>query len=818
MLIKVPVSWLRDYVDITVPIAEVALRLHMSSTEVKGVERPWWGDKIRTARVEKLAKHPNADKLVLATVDYGAGSPKTVVTGASNLAEGAIVAYADEGAEIIDGHTGERATLRGKPMRGIKSEGMVLSAKELGLSDDHEGIHLLDAKLPVGALLREVLGETVLALELQPNRPDCLGVVGIAREVAALLGTDLRDPPLDRIGPATPNGLDVRIEDDQACPRFAAALLTGVRIGPSPAWMQARLVAAGMRPIDNVVDITNYVMLELGQPLHAYDQRKLRGGVLVARQARRGESLRTLDGIDRVLPEGTLVIADAERALGMAGIMGGEDSEIREDTTTVALECASFEPRGIGRTATKLDLRGSSGSAAARRFSWELSPELVPIALARACRLLREHAGARVEGVVDRYPNPRARVNVRMRFSDVPRVMGIDIDRDETMDILRRLQFTAAADGDTLVATPPVVRTDIAIAEDVVEEVGRIAGYDRLPTRMPDGLLPLAERHPREEFRERARDGLAGFGLQEIVSYSLIDPAWLQQLTADSAPIAPEPLRVVNPTTVSQSVARPTLRASLLDTARRNLRSRSSVAIFEIAPVYLPRRADLPEERWTVGILIAGTAHPVKDGETWLGPERPFDVCDLQGIVLGLAELLDVQTSGQRGADPGVGAPDGVGAPAGLHPGRSIAFANGDKTYLTAGQLDPRVAEKWELPSETYLAEIDVATWHESSVPPRMTAPPRFPAALRDLAVVVDEATPYGDVERAVRAAAGKDLESIALLDLYRGQQTGAGKKSIAVRLTFRSASGTLGEADVERLVKRVTGRLQHAVGAAIRD
>ncbi|HVD30881.1 MAG TPA: phenylalanine--tRNA ligase subunit beta [Methylomirabilota bacterium] len=806
MLIKVPVSWLREYVDITVPIDELALKLHMSSTEVKGIERPWWDDKIRTARVEKLAKHPNADKLQLATVDYGAAASKTVVTGATNLTEGAIVPYADEGATIIDGHTGERGILRGKPMRGIKSEGMVLSRKELGLGDEHEGIHILDAKLPVGALLREVLGETILALELQPNRPDCLGVVGIAREVAALLGTSLREPPVERLGSGAPKDLDVRIEDVDACPRFAAALLTDVRIGPSPAWMQTRLVAAGMRPIDNVVDITNYVMLELGQPLHAYDHRKLRGGALVARQARRGESLRTLDGVDRVLPEGTLVIADAERALGVAGILGGEDSEIREDTTTVALECASFEPRRIGRTATQLGLHGSSGSAAARRFSWELSPELVSIALARACRLLREHAGAKVAGVVDRYPKPRVRANVRMRFSDVPRVMGIDIDPAETLDILRRLQFTVAADGDTLVATPPIVRTDIAIAEDIVEEVGRIAGYDRLPTRIPDGPLPLAERHPLEEFRERARDGLAAFGLQEIVSYSLIDPAWLTRLTADGACIAPEPLRVVNPTTVAQSAARPTLRASLLDTARRNLRHRASVAIFEIAPIYLPRPADLPEERWTIGILVAGNAQPVKDGEMWLTPERLFDVRDLQAIVSGLEDLLDVRASGDRRDAPG------------LHPGRSIALARGERAHLVVGQLDPRVAEIWELPAETFIAEIDLAVWQESSRPPRVSAPPRYPAALRDVAVVVDEATPYGDLEREIVAAGGKDLESVALLDVYRGQQVGEGKKSFAVRVTFRSASGTLAEADVERLAKRVAGRLQHTLGATIRD
>ena len=806
MLIKVPVSWLREYVDIDVPIDELALKLHMSSTEVKAIERPWWGERIRVARVEKLEKHPNADKLLLATVDYGAGR-KVVVTGAPNLSEGAIVPFADEGAEIIDGHSGERTVLRSRPMRGIQSEGMVLSEKELGISDDHEGIRILDRSLPVGALLREVLGETILALELQPNRPDCLGVVGIAREIGALLGAGLREPAIDRLTERAPAGLDVRIEDERACPRFAAALLRNVRVGPSPAWMQHRLVTAGMRPIDNVVDITNYVMLELGQPLHAYDHRQLRGGALVARLARRGETLRTLDGVDRRLYDDTLVIADGERPLGIAGIMGGEDSEIREDTTLVALECASFEARGIGRTAAKLGLHGSAGSAAARRFAWELSPELVPLALARACRLLREHANAEIVGVVDRYPRPRPRVNVRMRFSDIPRVLGIDLPPEETLDILRRLQFTAAADGDTLVASPPIVRTDIAIAEDIVEEVGRIAGYDRLPTRIPDGPLPLAERHPLEEFRERARDVLAGFGLQEIVAYSLIDPQWLRMLTPDGSCIAPEPLRITNPTTPAQSVARPTLRASVLDTARRNLRYRDSVAIFEIAPVYLPRRAELPDERWTAAILLAGNAEPMKQGESWLTSERRFDVRDLLGYVRALADALRVpHPMGEQVAAPG------------LHPGRSLALREGGVIRLVAGQLDPRVATQWELPVETYLAEIDLQWWQAAAAAPKVAAPPRYPAALRDLAIVVDETMPYELVERELRTAAGRELESVALLDLYRGPQVGTSKKSFAFRLVLRSASGTLSEEEVERVLRRVTARLQRACGATLRE
>src|SRR3990170_1731757 len=522
MLIRVPLSWLREYVDVTVSADELGHRLHMSGTEAKGIERKAW-DKIWVGRVAELAKHPDADHLQLATVDYGEGRRKQVVTAATNLRAGSIVAYAEVGAEYVDGGTGQRVVMKPRDMRGIRSEGMVMSEKELGLGEEHDGILLLDDKLPVGAPLSETLGETVLLLELQPNRPDCLGIVGIAREVSALLHQRLREPAGDPLSKTAPKGLDVRIEDEVGCPRFAAARLDGVRIGPSPDWMQQRLIAAGMRPISNVVDITNYVMLELGQPLHAYDLRDVRGGTLVARQARSGERLRTLDGVDRTLPDGTLVIADEERALGIAGIMGGEDSEIRSDTTTVALECASFSPKSIGGTATKLGLRGSSGSAAARRFSWQLSPELVPLALARAIQLLREHAGARHTGTVDRRPRSRPAVEVRIPLAKFARHLGMEGTRDEAVVALNGLGFAVAQDGESLVVRPPLVRTDIAIPEDIVEEVARIVGYDRLQTGVPDGPLPLVEAHPREEFRERLRDALVGMGLQETVSYSLID-------------------------------------------------------------------------------------------------------------------------------------------------------------------------------------------------------------------------------------------------------------------------------------------------------
>ncbi|MBI2323991.1 MAG: phenylalanine--tRNA ligase subunit beta [Chloroflexi bacterium] len=805
-----PISWLREYVETAVPPDEVAERLHMAGTEVDHIERTGaWGDKVHVGRIEALEKHPNADKLQLATVGYGDGRRKTVVTGAFNISVGDVVPYAETGAEIVDGHTGERTVLRPRPMRGIVSEGMVLSAKELGLGDDHEGILLLDKALRVGAPLRDVLGETIVQFEIAPNRPDALSVLGIAREASAILAAPLRQPALEpltyRLDPAL---LSVRIEDPDACPRFAAAYLTDVAIGESPAWMQQRLRAAGMRPIDAVVDITNYVMLELGQPLHAYDAERLRGRALVARLARHNETLRTLDGVDRILRPSDLLIADEERPLGLAGIMGGEDSEIRATTTTVALECASFEPRRVRRTTEAHALHGSSGSAAARRFGLDLSPDLVPIALARAVHLLREHTGARVVGATDVYPRPRQVPNVRLRFSDIGRVLGADVGREEAVDALRRLGFAHAELGDQLVVTPPAIRTDIAIPEDIVEEVARIVGYDRIPVRVPTGVLPLHERHPLEQLRERARDALVGFGLQETISYALIDPAWLERLTPDGSPIAPEPLPLANPTSAAQSILRPTLRASLLDTASRNVKHRRGVAIFEIDPVYLARRGDLPEERWTIGILVAGQAEPVRENETWLTAERDWDWHDILGLARGLADALGLGQFDDQTRRPA----------AGLHPARSYGIEHRGRVAFTIGQLDPRVAAMWELPQTTYLAEIDLASLLDVQRPPQAVTPPRFPAAWRDLAFVVDEAVAWAGVMHEIEAAGQKaGLEQVALRDVYRGPQAGEGKKSFAVRLTFRSATGTLSDADVDKAIARIEGRLRHRFGAAVR-
>lgn len=801
-VVRTPLAWLKAYVDLPVAASDVARLLTLVGIETK-IENPraesWQG--IWVGRVSKLERHPNAEKLLLATVDYGRGT-KTVVTGATNLKEGDVVPYAEVGARLIDGHTGELTTLEPRTIRGVRSEGMVCSERELGVGADHEGILVLDGGAPVGTPLADVLGETVLESELRPNRSDCLGVLGIAREVAALLDLEMREPAPGTLPRREPSDFRVEIDDPEACPRYDAAFVRGVKIGPSPAWLAERLTAAGMRPINNVVDITNYVMLETGQPLHAFDRRRLRGATIRVRRARADERLTTLDGEERALDPSVLVIADAELPVALAGIIGGTDSEIADDTSDVVLEVAKFENRGIWRTSAKLRVQTESG----KRFSWDISPELVPLALGRAIRLLRELAGGEATHVVDRYPAPRRTPNIRVPFRHIARLLGVEYPQDEVLDALRRVGCRYAVDGDTLIVTPPAWRTDVAIAEDVVEEVARIIGYERIPTRIPEGPLPIHEPHPVEEFRERLRDVLVGLGLQEIVSYPLVHPVWLLDITSDGTSWGPAPIRVTNPLSEELSALRTTLVPSLLDTARRNLRWVPGVALFEIAPVYLPRRGDLPEERWTVGILLAGRADAEAPRHWVDGEARGYDIFDLKGILEGAATAL------------GLALPETEPGAEQLHPGRSYTLRAGDRVLARVGQLDPRVAERWELPAATFVAEVDLAILAERQQVIVGAPPPRYPSAHRDLAVAVDETVVWQALREEVRSAAGEHLRSISLLDVYRGPQVGARKKSFAMRLVFQSEEGTLEDADLDRAMRRIVGRLERTFKATPRD
>lgn len=802
-IVRTPYRWLREYLpNLDVPAGELArlLTLNGIETEVRNERAAAW-ERVWVGRVEKLERHPNAEKLLLATVDYGRAR-KTVVTGAANLRPGDLVPYAEIGARLIDGRSGEATTLVPKTIRGVKSEGMVCSERELGLGEDHEGILVLEGSPPVGAPLADVLGEPVLVSELRPNRSDCLGVQGVAREVAAELDLEVREPPLDPLPRAAPSDFSVQIDDAVGCPRYSATFVRGVRIAPSPEWLADRLLAAGMRPINNVVDITNYVMLETGQPLHAFDRRRLRGAAIRVRRARPGERLVTLDGVDRELDARVLVIADAEVPVALAGIIGGADSEIADDTTDLVLEVAKFENRGIWTTASKLRAQTESG----KRFSWDISPELVAVAQRRALRLLRELADGEAVAFADVYPGQREPTNVRLPLARFRRLMGYEPPSEEILDALRRVGCRYAFDGDTFVVTPPYWRTDIAIPEDVIEEIARIIGYERIPTHLPEGPLPLHEPQPLRNFRERVRDVLVGLGLQEIVPYPLIDPEWLGSIAPDGARSGPEPVRVANPLSVETSVLRTTLVPSLLDTARRNLRWVAGVALFEIGKVYLPRPADLPEERWTVGIVLAGRAD-ADAPRHWLEGEAPdFDVFDLKGILDGAADAL------------GVALPEPEPGAEHLHPGRSYTLSDGDGVIGRVGQLDPRVAERWELPAGTSVAEIDLAALAERQPGVVAALPPRYPSATRDLAVVVDGSVTWRALRDEILAASPKHLRALALLDVYRGPQIPAGRVSYAVRLVLQSEEATLSEEEIERALRRVTGRLERAFKATLRD
>ncbi|MCA9880806.1 MAG: phenylalanine--tRNA ligase subunit beta, partial [Thermomicrobiales bacterium] len=571
--------WLREFVDSGLPVKELAHRLTMAGLEAEKLETI--GDDWRSVYVglvNAVERHPDADRLVLATVE--AGEHKlTVVTGAPNIAAGQVVPLALAGARLIDGHSEGQVykTLKPGVIRGVRSEGMVCSEKELGLSDEHEGIMVLEADAPVGAPLADWLGDTVIEFEITPNLVHAFSVLGIAREAAALTEREVTLPAVFDLSQAPPGAGDlVTIEADDLCPRYAAVVLDNVTIGPSPAWLQRRLNAAGVRPINNIVDVTNYVMLEYGQPLHAFDADKLAGGRIVVRRARPGETLETIDHIKRTLDPDMLIIADAENAVAVAGVMGGVDSETTETSSRILLEAANFDMKSVRRTARVLKMR----SDASARFERGLDPNLVGDAIARATWLILELSpGATVTAHADAYPHPRDPVPLTAPFAEIERLLGVRIEPARVQGILERLGFSPRVDADTIEVLTPTWRSDVTMAADIVEEVARVAGYETLPETLPTGETPPVRRDPMFLFQLRARRALAGLGFWETISYVAVGADELARLSDEGQsapgahPIAPgAAVRLSNPMQAERDLLRPTLLPSVLETAARNLK------------------------------------------------------------------------------------------------------------------------------------------------------------------------------------------------------------------------------------------------------
>jgi phenylalanyl-tRNA synthetase beta chain len=801
---RVSLKWLADYVDLPLPAKELAHRLTMSGTEVDAILSTGgeW-DLISVGQVVAVERHPNADRLTLTTVNLGGSERMTVVCGAPNVAVGQKVAFARTGARLIDGHTGEPSLLRAARIRGVESAGMVCSEKELGLSDYHEGILVLPEDAPVGTPLAEYLGDTILDLNITPNRPDCLSVLGVAREVAALTGGSVREPPhtYPEEGPPIQERVSVEIADPDLCYRYVATLVDGVQVGPSPTWMQRRIVAAGMRPINNIVDITNYVMMELGQPLHAFDFDRIGGGKIIVRRARPGEPLITLDGVERRLEPEMLVIADAAEAVALAGVMGGAESEVSDATTSVLLEAANFNNISIRRTSNALKMKSEASS----RFDKGLSPELAAFAARRATRLIVELAGGRAaHGIMDVYPGKAPETRIEVRRSRIQQVLGIDPPTSHVRSVLTSLGFGCRwQPPDTYQVRVPYWRTDVRIPDDVVEEVGRIIGYDEIPVGLVRGAIPPAPPQALRELREQVRDALAAAGMQEVITYSLTTLEAIQRVAPPETLAASPPLHVANPMSSEYEWLRPTLRASLLRTLAANQRQREgTLALYEVARVYLSQGQELPREPEHAAGVVGGRRLDRWGHVT----EEELDFFDAKGYLEYLFARLGVVPAFEEGEEYA------------LVPGRTARIMLGERAVGVLGQVDPRVAAGFDINGNVFLFELvldEVLAVLSGRQAHRYEPVPRFPPVVQDLAVVVDEAVTAAQVQSLIQAAAL--VRRAQLFDVYTGEPVPAGKKSLAFSVTYQSPDHTLTDEEVARAHRGIVERLKRQLGATLR-
>lgn len=781
---KVPVSWLSDFVRVPVPLPELAERIAVASAEVERITRrgvPDEGDNLGrfvVGRVVEAGKHPNADRLQLCRVDVGAGEPNQIVCGAWNFGAGATVCVALPGAVLPDGRTLERAKLRGEV-----SDGMILAEDELDLGSDHSGIIVLPDGAEPGTPLSDVLPvhDEVLEIELTGNRADLLSIYGVAREIAALYDLELAPMPGADGDPATPGGdaVEIAVDDPAGCPRYLGRLLRGCTVGPSPWWLKARLRAAGVRSISNVVDVTNYVMLELGSPLHAFDLERLAGGRIGVRRARPGEEIVTLDGVERALDPADLVITDALRAVAIAGIMGGLESEVGETTTDVLLEAACFEPVGILASSERLNLR----SEASNRWEKGVDPYLTGAAAARATQLLVELTGGSYAGAGEVSAPLPPRPVTSFRPSRADAVIGVEVAPKEQAAILRRLGFEVDESASPWAATVPSWRArDITREIDVVEEIARVHGLERVPFTLPARREMFGRLARDQRLRRLVEDALVGCGLAEAYTWSL-----------SATDAEPRALRLPDPLSAEHAVLRTTFVEGLVTAARHNLDAgNEAIGLFEVARVYLPGEGRLPDERWHVGAIVQGS-------------ERFDGYLRAKGALEAVHLALKVEPLFTRSSLPW------------LHPGAASSVAAeiggsaADAGWI--GELHPATLPgSWgifELDLATLFAEVPDRTLYEDVV--------TYPALRQDLAFVVPEEVLAGDLVRAAHDAAGVELREAAVFDVYRGDQVPAGAKSVAIRVAFQSSERTLSDDDAQLLRERIVSALAERFGATLR-
>lgn len=796
-------NWLKEFVDVNLPPAELADLLTMLGLEVERMESRGEGmDEVVVAVVQEKAQHPNADKLSLCKVNDGR-EILSIVCGAQNFKAGDKVALARIGAALPGGFKIKRSKIRGE-----ESFGMLCSDKELGLADESAGIMILPPDLPLGVPLFEALGmkDTIFEIGLTPNRADCLSVIGIAREIAAKLGKKIRYPEqaVLEAGKAIADVASVVVEDPHLCPRYTARYISGCTIAPSPQWLADRLKAVGMRTINNVVDVTNYVLLEYGHPLHAFDSDLLSGGKIIVRRGGEGETFTTLDGQTRHLKTSDLTIRDAEKVVALAGIMGGENSEISDGTTDILLESAYFKPSAIRMTSKRLGLHTESS----HRFERGADIHVLIRALDRAASLIAELAGGSIaKGIMDVHPGTVERKKIRVRLDRINDLLGTSLNAEEVKDIFHSLEFVVeAVEPGIFDVEPPSFRIDIEREIDLVEEVARLNGYDKIPVTMPKARV-FSDRPTRhQKLENRVRDLLVADGFNEVVNFSFISPDTCDKILLAADDPRRDSIKLLNPLVEEQSVMRTSLLPGILETAARNASFRIlNQRIFEMRRVYLPRvERELPEEPINVAGLITG----LRDPEGWNQQKEAADFYDVKGIVENLLEQLNIS---------GV-TYDGREAESFYHPGKSCNIRLNGEIIGSAGEIHPTVQENFGFDKPLYYFELNFEKL-VNSCKDELTvhAPPRFPDTFRDIAMILDEETPAVEILNCVNALKEKEIEGAEIFDLYMGEHVPAGKKSIAVRVRYRSPERTLTDDEIIRLHTRVVDTMTKKLNVSIR-
>lgn len=791
---KAPFKWLKDYVNIDISPKELADRLTLSGSKVEEVITS--GDEITnvvTGKILKIDSHPDAEKLVICQVEVGEEEPVQIVTGANNMKEGDIVPVALHGASLPGG-----LKIKKGKLRGVVSNGMMCSEEELGIATEEQvhGLMILPVNTPLGRDIKEVLGldNSVIDFEITSNRPDCLSIVGMARETAATLGINYTMPETSystALKEKVEENIKVDIKDT-LCRRYMARGVKNIKIEPSPSWMQEKLMAAGVRPINNIVDITNFVMLELGQPMHAFDRREITSDVIVVERAEENEKFTTLDGIDRELNNDVLCIKDGNKTIGLAGIMGGLNSEIKEDTKEIIFESANFDGTNIRVASQRLGLRTEASS----RFEKDLDTNLVQTAMDRACNLVvLLNAGDIMEGTIDVYKEKAEVKTLDVDYNWINKFLGTDISKENMKEYLNRLEMDVVIEGNILKITVPTFRADINIKEDIAEEIARIYGYNNIPTTIATTNNLKGGKDRKQQLDDVVINTMIGCGINQSISYSFVSPKVFDSINLPEDSSLRKVVKIKNPLGEDYSIMRTTTLPSMMESLGRNYsRNNDEVRLFELGKIYLPN-ADankLPEER---NILTIGLYGKV-------------DYLNLKGIVENLLETIGIKGSSFRREASNQS----------YHPGKTAALMINKDYVGVLGEIHPDVSDNYGIEAACYVAELNLDVLYSNANTERKYSPlPKYPAVTRDMALLVDDSILVQEIEDIIVKQSGNMLEKVQLFDVYKGKQIPDGKKSIAYSLIYRLENKTLTDGEVNKVHEKILRSLEYKLGAQLR-